>query len=86
VNSEETPEYKTTEAADNDNTNENAEKSPENKAPRMEANMSPFSKVFKMPEPKCNKGRSIKRDILPKAITGEEFRAILMEKRKSENR
>ena len=52
----------------------------------MEASMSPFRKVLKMPEPKRNKGRSIKRDILPKAITGEEFRTILMEKRKSENR
>jgi len=39
-----------------------------------------------MPEPKRNKGRSIKREILPKTITGEEFRTILIEKRESGNR
>lgn len=43
---------------------------------------SPFSKVLKLPEPKKPKSRTVKREILPKAITGEEFRAILIEKKR----
>ncbi|XP_053389361.1 uncharacterized protein LOC128552359 [Mercenaria mercenaria] len=43
---------------------------------------SPMSKILNIPKPKTTKKRSFKREILPKAITGEEFRKILSEKKR----
>ena len=43
---------------------------------------SPLSKFLKLPEPKQNKKQKAKKEILPKAVTGIEFRKILEEKKK----
>ena len=42
---------------------------------------SPLSKFLKLPEPKQNKKQKAKKEILPKAVTGIEFRKILEEKK-----
>ena len=43
---------------------------------------SPLSKFLKLPEIKQSEKKRVKRKLLPKVVTGEEFRAILLERKR----
>ena len=61
---------------------EQNEEDKENTQNYQKAAESPQSKVLKIPEPKKTSIRSVKGQILSKFITGSEFKAILIEKKR----